>query len=131
MLVHHRTTPSPTLPHKGGGSRPRSRRRAEIMALPLIPAGAFGNDPKAERGRGEKSPRWSAERRARHARFARRAPRLTHAAHSRLHRRDNDNKMRPSALHPPFGSGWRSKVANPGRKNAPREREDLGCLKSE
>src|SRR5262249_40443901 len=32
---------------------------------------------------------------------------------------------RLSALRPPFDSGWRSKVANPGRKNAPREREGL------
>src|SRR5262249_17143266 len=29
MSVHHRTTPSPPLPHKGGGSRPRSRGGAE------------------------------------------------------------------------------------------------------
>jgi len=67
---------------------------------PLV-EGVSGNDPKAERGRGEKSPRWSAERRARQARFARRAPRLTHAAHSRLHRRDNDTRcaLRRSA-HP-------------------------------
>jgi len=30
-----------------------------------------------------------------------------------------------SALRPPLDSGWRSKVAKPGRKNAPREREWL------
>src|SRR5215472_15651515 len=30
-----------------------------------------------------------------------------------------------SALRPPLDSGWRSKGANPGRKNAPREREWL------
>ena len=32
---------------------------------------------------------------------------------------------RLSALRPPLGSGERSKVANPGRKNAPRERDGL------
>ena len=32
---------------------------------------------------------------------------------------------RLSALRPPLDSGWRSKVANPGRKNAPRERDGL------
>src|SRR6266436_6313988 len=36
-----------------------------------------------------------------------------------------------SALRPPLDSGWRSNDAKPGRRNAPREREDLGCLKSE
>ena len=30
-----------------------------------------------------------------------------------------------SALRPPLDSGWRSKVAKPGRKNAPRERDGL------
>src|SRR5262249_38461787 len=32
---------------------------------------------------------------------------------------------RLSALRPPLDSGWRSKVASPGRKNAPRERDGL------
>ena len=32
---------------------------------------------------------------------------------------------RLSALRPPLDSGWRSKVANPGRRHAPREREGL------
>jgi hypothetical protein len=32
---------------------------------------------------------------------------------------------RLSALRPPLDSGWRSEVANPGRKNAPRERDGL------
>jgi hypothetical protein len=46
-------------------------------------------------------------------------------------RRDEENKMRLSALRPPLDSGWSSNDANPGRRNAPREREDVGCLKSE
>src|SRR5256885_14658851 len=32
---------------------------------------------------------------------------------------------RLSALRPPLDSGWRSKVANPGRRNASRERDGL------
>src|SRR5262249_27149524 len=70
---------------------------------PLV-EGVSGNDPKAERGRGEKSPRWSAERRARHGRFARRAPRLTTGPLAPSPARQR-YKMRPSALRPPFGSG--------------------------
>jgi len=35
---------------------------------------------------------------------------------------------RLSALRPPLDSGERSKGAKPGRRRAPREREDLGCL---
>src|SRR6516162_5717038 len=34
-----------------------------------------------------------------------------------------------SALRPPLDSGWRSKVANPGRKT--RRGNESGCLKSE
>src|SRR6476659_8689083 len=71
--------------------------------------------------RGERPASWDARRLASawHAALWR-APRVFRRAPQRL-----------SALRPPLDSGWRSKVANPGRKNAPREREDLGCLKSE
>src|SRR6516164_8321931 len=98
---------------------------------------------RRKRGPGSpKSPRWSAERRASRV-MGRKAPRkrlvrrgesaFTRVFHalwraSRVFRRAPE---RLSALRPPLDSGWRSKVAKPGRRHAPREREDLGCLKSE
>src|SRR6516162_9735380 len=52
-------------------------------------------------------------------------PRYVHAKRVPLH----PNVSRRSA-HPSIRVG-EAKVANPGRRHAPREREDLGCLKSE
>src|SRR5262245_54138804 len=71
----------------------------------------------------QKPPRWSAERRASRVkgpkapRKAPGVPRYVHA--SRVFRRAPE---RLSALRPPLFPGERSKGANPGRKNAPRER---------
>ena len=85
---------------------------------------------------GEKSPRWSAERRASRV-MGRKAPRkrlacrvisaFTRVFDARWHapRVFRRAPERLSALRPPLGSGERSKVANPGRKNAPRERDGL------
>src|SRR5262249_25199598 len=89
-------------------------------------AGAEGDGsaaprPKNRHGgapRGERPASWDARRLAR--RLARRVlAGPTGASHA---------PERFSALRPPLDSGWRSKVANPGRKNAPRER--MGCLTS-
>ena len=54
---------------------------------------------------------------------ARRLASAWHAASWRAH--GCLARTRTSALRPPLDSGWRSKVANPGRRHAPREREGL------
>ena len=96
-------------------------------------AGAEGDGSAAP---GEKPPRWSAERRASRV-MGRKAPRkrlacrvisaFTRVFDARWHapRVFRRAPERLSALRPPLGSGERSKVANPGRKNAPRERDGL------
>ena len=103
-----------------------------------LPAAVGRRAPKETeaRPRGPKPPRWSAERRASCV-MGRKAPRKRLAcrvisaftrvfdARWRTPRVFRRAPERLSALRPSLGSGERSKVANPGRKNAPRERDGL------
>src|SRR5947209_17136060 len=90
---------------------------------------AFPEMIRRRSGEWRKSPRWSAERRARQARFARRAPRLTRGslAPSPARQRQQDAPFgAPPTLRFGVSEGkWQDPDAN-----APRERDDLGCLTS-
>src|SRR6266478_5377813 len=102
----------------------RSSLHGSGRQLPAVVGRRAPKETEA-RPRGPKPPRWSAERRASRV-MGRKAPR------KRLVRRvtacptgASHAPERLSALRPPLDSGERSKVANPGRKNAPRERDGL------
>src|SRR5215510_1442037 len=86
--------------------------------------GSGGNAGEGSAAPGPKSPRWSAERRARPAG---RAPRLARRGPSRVTSATTYN-LRLSALRSPL-MGWMEKrQAKPGRSNAPRERRRVRCL---
>jgi hypothetical protein len=89
-----------------------------------MPAVAWRRAPKETeaRPRGPKPPRWSAERRASRV-MGHKAPRKRLAYRVMIRPTGASHAPeRLSALRPPLDSGERSKGANPGRKNAPRER---------
>jgi hypothetical protein len=125
---------------------PECGARRGVSLLPLVPAKA-GTQLLDSRLRGNErrgKPRWSAERRASRV-MGRKAPRKRLAcrvisaftrvfdARWRAPRVFRRAPERFSALRPPLSPGERSKGANPGRKNASRERDGLfdivSCLK--
>src|SRR5262245_5878600 len=118
----------------------------ETCASPLV-EGVSGNDPKAEWGRGEKSPRWSADpavakamagppklqrrrggERVRHASHD--ARRVSHTRLTRAFTGATTIQDAPFGAPPTLRFGVsEGKRQNPDA-NAPRERVDLGCLTS-
>src|SRR5262245_3715248 len=105
--------------------RPREARDPARQALrpgcEELAAQSGGNAGEGSAAPGPKSPRWSAERRARPAG---RAPRLARHGTSRAETRDNRRLAPFGAPLAPRGGGWNSDKQNPGAATRRGNEED-------